>query len=289
MSNELVLDFGNVKITDNWTGWWLNYLVAQTHPNFGKEYNIPNNVDWKRNLAHGVYLEADAPVDLDFIWAYKCWKLYVDPESEDLNPLTNPETIVVGKWDYQSFDSLKPEQQNLILYCYYRENDNSDPVLRQYHILRDALKKSGARESRARGRRKSAIDYINQRSKEIDALVDRIFAEQGATAAEGLGLQQLNLTNGIKQFFDRLGNEMYVYTESGSLKIVDAISTIMSQTEPDPEIAWLKKNIPIDANPDGSLVLVKAGDAIAINLSNGVKPVAQAQIDAKFAADFDVL
>ena len=270
------------SVTREWEGYFLNYLTADNTPNFHQPYLIPNNIDWHRNLAPGVYLEADPPVDYKFKWAYKVWKLYVNPFSENLDLLDEPEIIVVGKYNYGEFIDLNPSKQDLILYCKYRDRMLEEPVFKPYHTIRNPLKKIGSRVKRAKKRRATTEAYIEQRAQEIDSYTNSLFESLGEAAAKSAGLQQLDLVLGIKKFFKKFSNEMFLYYETGNLDINTAIADVMTETSPDPSIAWLKENILIGQNEDNSFKLVPAGLIIQRILTDGVAKITQNEIDQVF-------
>lgn len=281
MTTSLVLDFPDLNISDNWKGYFLNHLTPEDHPNHDKPHTPPVNVDWKDDLAQGIYLEADKPVDIKFQWAYKKWKLYKNPEDSDRASLPEPIDIVVGLYKYGSFSKLEPKKQDLVLFSYYRPAIGKPIELRPYRTIRNPLKKSGAREEMVKYRRQMAESFIQQRGKEIDIATAGLFQQLGESQATALGLKQLNLSQGIIDFFDAFPNEMFIFLKSGSLKINTAIAEEMAKATPDPKLAWLNENILIGANPDGSLQLVPAGLIIQSTFDDSVTPISQLEINTK--------
>lgn len=269
-------------ISDSWEGYFLNYLVPEDSENYNNPHKPPNNIDWKVHLKQGVYLESLKPVDLNFLWAYKQFNLPVDPETElsenalDAELLDKPFPIVIIQYDYGKFDVLAPEKQDLIFSSLYRESYSESIQLKPYKILHNHLTSQVAKDKFIQYRRTLAESYIKQRAREIDKVTAQIFAAQGDAIATGLGLKQLDLTGGIKSFFEEFSLEMYQFINSGSLKINDAIQSVLDNGEPGRN-AWLKENILVGQNQDG-LELQVAGEIIKLLFQQSTLPINQQQI-----------
>lgn len=278
----LTIDHGTVNISDVWEGYFLNHLLPEEHPNYDKPHTPPSNIDWKKDLKQGVYIEANSPNDVGFLWSDKTWKLYVNSESGDRESLKNPISIVEGRYHYGNFLGLEPKKQDLVLFGYYRAEFGQPVELKPYRTLRNPLKKPGAKEEIVEYRRAAAESYIKQRAKEIDVATAALFDQLGEAQATQAGLQQLNLTTGIETFFEQFSNEMFIYRRSGNPKILDAIASVMAQENPT-QNAWLAENILVGQNADGSLNLVPAGMIISSIFQSAIAPVTQMQINEKAA------
>ena len=262
---------------NTWTGYFLNHLLPPNHELYNFPNELPNNIDWKKDLDSGIYLTADNPIDVNFLWAYKVLRLHVNPESEERELLSEPVPIVVIKYDYGNFQGSQPEKQDLILSSYYREDENAPIELKPYKTLYNPLNKPGAKDKLVSRRRTTAEAYIKQRANEIDRTTEYLFATYGENKARELGLKQLNLTLNIEQFFEQFATEMFVYLKSGSLKINEAIATLMQSDRADG--AWLSEEIPIAQDDRGNLTFAVTGRIIMDIFARSVAPVTVAQID----------
>lgn len=267
-----------MSITDNWTGFFLNHLVDENHPNYLDKFLLPNEIDWKLHLAPQLYLEAEMPVDVRFLWAYKVLKLHVDPESESRTLLPQPVPIVVIKYDYGEFDRLQPQKQDLILCSYYRASLDDEIELVEYKRIKNNLVRPGAKEKLEVARRVTAEAFIKQRAKEIDSATSNAFALYGKSVASDMGFEQLNLSEGIKNFFSEFNSLVSIYISSGSLKIVDKIFQLTTTEIEDLQLSWLVKNIPIGMTSEGVTFKI-AREEIARIFTSAVTPVTMAEID----------
>ena len=272
-----------MNITDNWYGWFINYLVDDRHPNFEDPSSNPNNVDWERDLAPGISLSSDRPVDIKFLWAYKVWQLKNNPESEARESLPEPIPIVLGKYHYGSFEGIFPKKQDLVLCGFYKETPESEIVIKPYKTLHQDLNKIGEREKLARLRRNLAENYIKHRARDIDLATTQLFEKLGEQEAGDRGLKRLDLSKGIEYFFEHFVSEMTTYEKTGSLKIINAIEEKTSGMIQESELTWLKEDILLGVNEDGSFQLVPAATIIAQLLQVAIAPVSQLEINAEVA------
>ncbi|MEM8780615.1 MAG: hypothetical protein AAGF26_17465, partial [Cyanobacteria bacterium P01_G01_bin.49] len=176
------------------------------------------------------------------------------------------------------------------LFGYYKETAQSPITLKPYLTLRNALSKPGEKEQALRKRWKFAESFIMQRAKEIDIETAEEFEKLGEDEAIAKGLQQLDLSNGIKTFFKQFSSEMFLYRSTGSDDIINAISSFLATPKPvdgsSSEVnGWLRENILIGRNPDDTYMLVPAGIVISSIFAESITPVTQMQINAKAAED----
>ena len=272
---ELILDYPEIDISENWAGFLLNHLTKEEHPNHNKPHNQPDEVDWKRNIIPGVLLESKL-VDYKFLWAGKKFYLKQNVESPDLEPLPEPIEIVQIHYDYGQFNGLEAEYQDTIFNGWYKATPDSKPELIPYKTLRNNLSNTGDRDKLARWRINTAIAYIQQTAKEIDLKTQELFDTYGESTALSWGLQNLNLTQGIIDFYRFFPAEMSLYKDTGSLEICDRIDEIMAEPNP-ANLAWLKENI-IVGQEDNQLTLKMAGTSIKENFTNAVTPVTADEI-----------
>ena len=266
-----------LNISDNWTGFFLNHLVAENNPNYLDKFLLPNEIDWKLHLAPGVYLQADPPVDVKFLWAYKTLKLHVNSESEQKEPLSEPIPIVVIKYDYGEFDGLQPQKQDAILGSYYRASFDSAIELIEYKRIHNNLVKPGAKEKLEVARRITAEAFIKQRAKEIDRAIDYLIATYGEPQSAAMGVRKLDLGQGIQSFFEELTLETSAYISSGSLQINSKIASIIESDVATTKNSWLREQIPVGQDAQG-LILKVAGEEIQRIFNDAVTPVTQAEI-----------
>lgn len=280
----LVLTFEE-NLTDVWEGYFINHLVPEEHINSSKTHLSPNNIDWERDSMPGVYLVKQKPIIVKYLWAGVEYLLEVNPESE-IDPdtgkrekLSKPEPVVLIGFDYGNFANLLPEKQDRIFYGYYREalGDPVTPV--SYKVYHNYLPNIGDKDEIAEGRRKLSKNYVKQRAVEIENITNGLFESLGNTQATALGLTQIELSAGIASFYQSFSDLMVVFQESGYLGINEAIANVMSSTTPN-DNDWMRQNILIGKNPDGSLILVPAGAIIQQVFAESVAPVIQEEINA---------
>lgn len=273
-----LLTFENVRITDTWEGFFLNHLVPEEHPNYDKPHNLPNNVDWKRDLAPGISLIDDAPIMVNFLWALKVYRLYVNPESQDRDRLDRPEAITAIGYDYGEITDGLPQRQDRIFYGLYKATPESEVELREYKRQENPFNDSGQRYDASKGRRQTAVDYTKQRAIEIDRTVEGIYAAYGEDTATAMGLKRYDLSAKILDFFEQFDFRMNLYIKTGNLKINSSIQTLLDSALEH----WLKEDIPITRDKDG-IVFVQTGWKIQDIFAEALRPVTQLQVNAKIA------
>lgn len=243
---------------ENWEGWLINHL-AEDNSKWEKDYfETPNALDWSVGLIKGVQLKPKL-VDENFLWIKKVFSLHVNPETEDLDRLETPIPIAEIRYNYGTWTGLLPEKQDWVFCGAYKENPEAEIEWKEYKLIEKDLEDLGAKDNIATGRRKRAKSWLKQRAVEID----------GAIAA--LGLEPVNLEQGVKEFFEEYSLLMSNYINAGDDSIIKAIETVLN--DDDPALPWLKKEIPVAVDNKGKPILAVAGIAVQSAFSKAVTPV----------------